>query len=96
MLYGEIYDEMGYSLDDIESHIRRRALNQSIARRYAQMVEDELQLEQELLEQYPELASAVHALNMQEIAVRQQGVASAIGNEQGRSHRKGIKLFPGL
>ncbi|MDM9580247.1 hypothetical protein [Nostoc sp. GT001] len=65
--------------------------------RNAQMLQQELDLEDELLAENPELAQAVHAFNMQEILAQQQGSFDVM---QGDSTSKGqsvwSKFFPGL
>lgn len=96
IIYSEICSEMGYSFDEIEACIRRKANMQSNALRYAQLVEQEIDLEQQLLEEYPELTPFVHALNTQEIAASTQGVTSKMGGEQKKMNGKRINLFPGL
>ncbi|MFN6455732.1 MAG: hypothetical protein RM022_026530 [Nostoc sp. EfeVER01] len=93
------YDDLSFSeqLHLTEEEIRRRHNHQMFLHRNAQMLQQELDLEDELLAENPELAQAVHAFNMQEILAQQQGSFDVM---QGDSTSKGqsvwSKFFPGL
>ncbi|AUB35571.1 hypothetical protein COO91_01461 [Nostoc flagelliforme CCNUN1] len=93
------YDDLSFSeqLHLTEEEIRRRHNQQMFLRRNAQLLQQELELEAELLEDNPELAQAVHAFNLQEIQAQQQGSSGVM---QGDSTRKEqsvwSRFFPGL
>ncbi|MEA5606225.1 hypothetical protein [Nostoc sp. UHCC 0252] len=93
------YDDLNFEerLQLTESEIRRRHQQRMFLRRNAQLLQQELELEAELLEENPELAQVIHSLNMQEIQSQQQGL---FGVMQGDSNPKGQsvwnKFFPGL
>ncbi|MEH2460265.1 hypothetical protein [Nostoc sp.] len=97
-MYNE-YDGLSFEeqLQLSESQIIRRHRQQMLLRRNAQMLQQELEFEDELLADNPELAQAIHSLNMQEIQAQQQGL---FGVMQGDSIPKGqsvwSKFFPGL
>ncbi|MEH2315629.1 hypothetical protein [Nostoc sp.] len=97
-MYNE-YDGLSFEeqLQLSESQIIRRHRQQMLLRRNAQMLQQELEFEDELLADNPELAQAIHSLNMQEIQAQQQGL---FGVMQGDSTPKGqsvwSKFFPGL
>ncbi|MEH1828294.1 MAG: hypothetical protein V7L22_23655 [Nostoc sp.] len=50
-------------------------------RRNAQLLQQELELEAELLEENPELVQVIHSLNMQEIQSNQQGLENVLCSE---------------
>lgn len=93
------YDDLSFSeqLQLTESDIRRRHNQQMFLRRNAQLLQQELELEAELLEGNPELAQAVHAFNLQEIQAQQQG---SFGFMQGdltpKEQSVWSRFFPGL
>lgn len=93
------YDDLSFSeqLQLTESEVRRRHNQQMFLRRNAQLLQQELELEDELLAENPELAQAVHAFNMREIFAQEQGLKSVM---QGDSTPKGqsvwSRIFPGL
>ncbi|AVH63663.1 hypothetical protein [Nostoc sp. 'Peltigera membranacea cyanobiont' N6] len=97
-MYNE-YDNLSFEeqLHLTEEEIRRRHNEQMFLRRNAQLLQQELSFEAELLEDSPELAQTIHSLNMQEIQAQQQG---SFGVMQGDSTPKGqslwSKFFPGL
>ncbi|MBD2536874.1 hypothetical protein H6G97_49700 [Nostoc flagelliforme FACHB-838] len=98
-MYNSEYDDLSFEeqLHLTESLIRRRHNQQISLRRNAQLLQQELSFEAELLEDNPELAQTIHSLNMQEIQAQQQGLFGAM---QGDSTPKGQsvwnKFFPGL
>jgi hypothetical protein len=77
-MYNE-YDNLSFEeqLHLTESLIRRRHNQQMFLRRNAQLLQQELELEAELLEENPELAQTIHSLNMQEIQSNQRGLQNA-------------------
>jgi hypothetical protein len=86
-MYNGEYDDLSLEeqLQLSESLIIRRHNQQMFLRRNAQLLQQELDLEAELLEDNPELAQAVHAFNLQEIQAQQQ---SSSGVMQGDSTSK--------
>ncbi|MBE8969095.1 hypothetical protein IQ277_23585 [Nostocales cyanobacterium LEGE 12452] len=97
-MYNE-YDNLSFEeqLHLTESLIRQRHNQQMFLRRNAQLLQQELSFEAELLEDNPELAQTIHSFNMQEIQAQQQGLFGVV---QGDSPPKGqsvwSKFFPGL
>ncbi|MEH1793583.1 hypothetical protein [Nostoc sp.] len=73
-MYNE-YDDLSFEeqLHLTESQIIQRHNQHIFLRRNAQLLQQELNFEAELLEDNPELAQTIHALNMQEIQAQQQG-----------------------
>lgn len=66
-------------------------------RRNAQLLQQELELEAQLIEENPELAKSIHHFNMQEIQVQQQGFRSGIQEESdSKTQIVWSKFFPGL
>jgi hypothetical protein len=81
-----------------ESLIRQRHNQQMFLRRNAQLLQQELELEAELLSENPELAQIIHSFNMQEIQSNQQGLQSVLGAEESASKGQSVwsKFLPGL
>ncbi|QLE45220.1 hypothetical protein FD723_33400 (plasmid) [Nostoc sp. C052] len=81
-----------------ESLIRQRHNQQMFLRRNAQLLQQELELEAELLEENPELAQVIHSLNMQEIQSNQQGLENVLGSKELTSKEQSVwsKFLPGL
>ncbi|NEU83470.1 hypothetical protein [Nostoc sp. UIC 10630] len=81
-----------------ESEIRRRHQQRMFLRRNAQLLQQELELEAELLEENSELAQVIHSLNMQEIQSNQRGLENVLGSEESVSKEQSVwsKFFPGL
>lgn len=98
-MYNE-YDDLSLEeqLQLSESLIIRRHNQQMFLRRNAQLLQQELEFEDELLAENPELAQAVHSLNMQEIQSNQRGVQNVLGSQESVSKEQSIwsKFFPGL
>jgi hypothetical protein len=98
-MYNDEYDNLSFEeqLHLTESLIRQRHNQQMFLRRNAQLLQQELSFEAELLEENPELAQTIHSFNMQEILAQQQELFGVI---QGDSTPKGqsvwSKFFPGL
>ncbi|MHC0067898.1 hypothetical protein ACWATR_34245 [Nostoc sp. UIC 10890] len=94
------YDDLSFSeqLQLTESEIRRRHNQQMFLRRNAQLLQQELELEAELLEDSPELAQTIHSLNIQEIQSNQRGLENVLGSEGLPSKEQSVwsKFFPGL
>ncbi|MHC0067525.1 hypothetical protein ACWATR_32270 [Nostoc sp. UIC 10890] len=94
------YDNFNFEerLQLTESEIRRRHQQRMFLHRNAQLLQQELELEAELLEENPELAQAVHAFNMQEIQSNQRGVQNVLGSQESASKEQSVwsKFFPGL
>jgi hypothetical protein len=82
---------------ELELIIRRQHAHKRFLRTQAQMLRQELDLEDELLEQYPEMAGFIHQLNTAEIAAQQKGVEAQYSElQQGRITRFINRLFPGI
>ncbi|MCC5612407.1 hypothetical protein LC612_38305 [Nostoc sp. CHAB 5834] len=98
-MYNE-YDGLSFEeqLYLTEEEIRRRHNQQMFLRRNAQLLQQELSFEAELLEDNPELAQTIHALNMQEIQSNEQGLQNVLGSEELASKEQSVwsKFFPGL
>ncbi|WP_334906042.1 hypothetical protein [Nostoc sp.] len=79
------------------SEIILRHNQQMFLRRNAQLLQQELELEAELIEENPELAQAIHDLNVQEIQAQLQGLKGVMrGDSTPKSQSIWSKLFPGL
>jgi hypothetical protein len=93
-------DDLSFSeqLQLSESVIIRRHNQQMFWRRNAQLLQQELELEAELLSENPELAQIIHSFNMQEIQSNQQGLQSVLGAEESAPKEQSVwsKFFPGL
>ncbi|QLE52635.1 hypothetical protein FD724_32080 (plasmid) [Nostoc sp. C057] len=98
-MYNE-YDDLSFEeqLHLTESQIIQRHNQQMFLRRNAQLLQQELELEAELLEENPELAQVIHSLNMQEIQSNQRGLQNVLGSEESPSKEQSVwsKFFPGL
>ncbi len=81
-----------------ESLVRQRHNQQMFLRRNAQLLQQELELEAELLEDSPELAQVIHSLNMQEIQSNQRGLENVLCSEGLGTKDQSVwsKFFPGL
>ena len=99
-MYNSEYDDLRLEeqLHLTESLIRRRHNQQIFLRRNAQLLQQELSFEAELLEENPEFAQTIYAFNMQEIQINQQGLQNVLGSEESPSKEQSIwsKFFPGL
>jgi len=99
-MYNDEYDNLSFEeqLHLTESLIRQRHNQQMFLRRNAQLLQQELELEAELLEENPELAQVIHSLNMREIQSDQQGLENVLGSEESPSKEQSVwsKFFPGL
>ena len=77
--------------------MRRRHNQQMFLRRNAQLLQQELSFEAELLEDNPELAQTIHSFNMQEIQAQQQGLFGVVqGDSTPKAQSVWSKFFPGL
>ncbi|AVH68119.1 hypothetical protein [Nostoc sp. 'Peltigera membranacea cyanobiont' N6] len=98
-MYNE-YDNLSFEeqLHLTESQIIQRHNQQIFLRRNAQILQQELELEAELLEENPELSQTIHSFNMQEIQSNQQGLENVLGSEGSHSKEQSVwsKFFPGL
>lgn len=97
-MYNE-YDELSFDeqLHLSESLIIRRHNQQMFLRRNAQLLQQELSLEAELVEENPELAQAINHLNLQEIQAQKQGLFGFIqGESTPKVQSVWSKFFPGL
>lgn len=94
------YDDLNFEerLQLTESEIRRRHQQRMFLRRNAQLLQQELELEAELLEENPELAQVIYSLNMREIQSNQQGLQNVLGSKESASKEQSFwsKFFPGL
>lgn len=99
-MYNDEYDNLSFEeqLHLTESLIRQRHNQQMFLRRNAQLLQQELSFEAELLEENPELAQTIHTLNMQEIQSNQRGLENVLGLEESASKKQSVwsKFFPGL
>ncbi|MEA5606207.1 hypothetical protein [Nostoc sp. UHCC 0252] len=99
-MYNDEYDNFSFEeqLYLTEEQIRRRHNQQMFLRRNAQLLQQELSFEAELLEENPELAQTIHSFNMQEIQSNQQGLQNILGSEESASKEQSVwsKFFPGL
>ncbi|MGF1938327.1 MAG: hypothetical protein RM347_028875 [Nostoc sp. ChiQUE02] len=99
-MYNDEYDGLSFEeqLYLTEEEIRRRHNQQIFLRRNAQLLQQELLLEAELLEDNPEFAQTIHALNMREIQSNQRGLENVLDSEELASKEQSIwsKFFPGL
>lgn len=97
-MYNE-YDNLSFEeqLHLTESLIRKRHNQQMFLRRNAQLLQQELSFEAELLEENPELAQTIHSFNIQEIQSQQQGLSGVIqGDSTPKVQSVWNKFFPGL
>ncbi|MHC5739828.1 hypothetical protein [Nostoc sp.] len=99
-MYNSEYDDLSFEeqLHLTEEKMRRRHNQQMFLRRNAQLLQQELSFEAELLEDNPELAQVIHSLNMQEIQSNQRGLENVLGLEESASKKQSVwsKFFPGL
>ncbi|AUB44911.1 hypothetical protein COO91_11164 (plasmid) [Nostoc flagelliforme CCNUN1] len=98
-MYNDEYDNLSFEeqLHLTEDEMRRRHNQQMFLRRNAQLLQQEMELEAELLEENPELAQTIHALNMQEIQAQQQGLFGVMqGDSTPKRQSVWSKFFPGL
>jgi hypothetical protein len=87
------------SFDQVENYVRRNFRHQQAVQNYGMMVQRELEMEQELLEAYPELAPMVYKLNQAERMAEYSGVADVLGGAQTDLIGDDVyinSLFPGL
>ncbi|MCG6138795.1 MAG: hypothetical protein MET45_30090 [Nostoc sp. LLA-1] len=78
-----------------EAQIRRHHQKERFRRRNAELLQQELELEDELLQENPELAQQIHALNAAEIQAQQAGFQHLFNADS--SKKSGWRsLFPGL
>lgn len=94
-----MYDDLNFE-DELQlskSQIRRRHNARRFLRRNAELLQQELELEDELLESNPELSQMIHDLNVLETQAHHQGFGSVTQGES-TSQKQNIwsKLFPGL
>ncbi|MCC5619734.1 hypothetical protein LC605_32900 [Nostoc sp. CHAB 5836] len=99
-MYNSEYDNLSFEeqLHVTESLIRQRHNQQMFLRRNAQLLQQELELEAELLEENPELAQIIHSLNMREIQSNQRGVQNVLSVEELTPKEQSVwsKFLPGL
>ncbi|YAF99439.1 MAG: hypothetical protein AB3A66_30290 (plasmid) [Nodularia sp. CChRGM 3473] len=97
-MYNE-YDGLNFDerLQISEEQIRRRHSRQRFLRRNTELLQQELEFEDELLEENPELAQIIHEVNSLEIQAEQQGFRNVIQGESApKSQNIWSKFFPGL
>ncbi|MBD2496721.1 hypothetical protein [Nostoc sp. FACHB-280] len=80
-----------------EAEIRRRHNQRRLLRRNAQLLQQELELEDELIRENPEFAQMIHDLNVLESQAGHRGFGSVF-ETGGESQKKSVwgRLFPGL
>ncbi|WP_193199738.1 hypothetical protein [Nostoc sp. MG11] len=81
-MYNE-YDELsfGQQLQLTESQIRRRHQQRMFIQTNAELLQQELDLETQLMEENPELSQAIYDFNSLEIQSQHQGLKSALEGE---------------
>lgn len=97
-MYNE-YDNLSFEeqLHLTESQIIQRHNQQMFLRRNAQLLQQELSFEAELLEENPELTQTIHSFNMQDIQAQQQGLFGVLqGDSTPKEQSIWSKFFPGL
>jgi hypothetical protein len=99
-MYNDEYDNLSFEeqLHLTEEKMRRRHNQQMFLRRNAQLLQQELSFEAELLEDNPELAQVIHSFNMQENQSNEQGLQNVLGSQESASKEQSLwsKFFPGL
>ncbi|MEA5507670.1 hypothetical protein VB735_32205 [Halotia wernerae UHCC 0503] len=93
------YDNLSFDeqLQLSEEQIRRRHQQRMFMQRNAELLQQELELEAELLEENPEFAQVIHQLNLLETQAGQQGVKDVIqGDSSPKSRNMWGGFFPGL
>ncbi|MCG6138468.1 MAG: hypothetical protein MET45_28240 [Nostoc sp. LLA-1] len=92
-MYNDEYYEERLNLS--EAQIRRHHQKERFRRRNAELLQQELELEDELLQENPELAQQIHALNAAEIQAETAGFQDSFNTNS--SKKSGWQsLFPGL
>jgi hypothetical protein len=93
------YDDLNFDeeLHLSEEEIRRRHNQRSFLRRNAQLLQQELELQEQLLEENPELAQAIHDFNNLESQTGYQGLKTTFeGETETKKVNVWSKFFPGL
>lgn len=86
-------------MDDSEWEllIRRQHAKRRFLRTQAHLLQEELELEDELLNENPEMAGLIHQINSAEIAAHQQGIQSQYSSLQRERRTRFLgRLFPGI
>ncbi|MFN6501338.1 MAG: hypothetical protein RMX65_030695 [Nostoc sp. DedQUE01] len=94
-----MYDHLNFEEELLltEEQIRRRHDQRRFLRRNAQLLQQELDLEDELISENPELAQMVHDINTLETQAHRQGLSSVFEvADEGRKGSVWRRLFPGL
>jgi len=94
-----MYDDLNFEEELLltEEQIRRQHNQRRFLRRNAQLLQQELDLEDELISENPELAQMVHDINTLETQAHRQGFSSVFEvAHQGRKGSVWRRLFPGL
>lgn len=82
---------------ELELLIRQQHAQRRFLKTQARLLEQELFLEDELLEQYPEMAGFIYQLNNAETAAHHKGIAAQYADiQQNRRTRFVNRLFPGI
>ncbi|MBD2518132.1 hypothetical protein H6G93_24770 [Nostoc sp. FACHB-973] len=94
-----MYDDLNFEEELLltEEQIRRRHKKRRFLCRNAQLLQQELDLEDQLISENPKLAQMVHDINTLETQAHRQGLSSVF--EVADEGRKGFvwrRLFPGL
>ncbi|MBD2682955.1 MULTISPECIES: hypothetical protein [Nostoc] len=94
-----MYDDLNFEeeLPLTEEQIRRRHNQRRFSHRNAQLLQQELELEDELISENPEFALMIHKINTLETQAGHQGFESVF--ETGSEGKKASvwgRLFPGL
>lgn len=83
---------------ELEFHIRRQHAQRRYQIAQSQLLQQELDLEDELLNEYPEMTEFIYQINQAEIARQQQGFGEEIQTDLKMGRRTGFinRLFPGI
>jgi hypothetical protein len=84
--------------DELEAHIRRQHALFRYQRSQAQLLNQELDLEEQLLNEYPEMAGFIHQLNTAETSRKQRGFSDEMQPDLKATRRTKFinRLFPGI
>ncbi|MBD2459307.1 hypothetical protein H6G80_35420 [Nostoc sp. FACHB-87] len=93
------YDDLNFEeeLQLSEEQIRRRHNQRWFLRRNAELLQQELELEDELINENPELAQMIHEINTLETQALHRGFGGVFeGDASAKKSNVWNKFFPGL
>lgn len=91
-----MYSDFSDRLDQQEAYIRHYHNQQRQLRTHAELLQQELDLEDQILAENPEMADSIHQLNTAEISAQQQGMQQSF-KFTGNTGRGLIgRIFPGI